>query len=357
MIQKIIPTLWRFVQSPRLLFYVLVYFMGLLVIGTIAQKQIGLFSATHLFFNAFIYRLGPVPIPAGASVMGLLFINLTAHFITSSKWQRPYIGSTLAHLSIIVLLFGGGVTLWTKQEGFMVLRQNDVTQRMYDYHAREIVVYQNDKELFTLPANNLTENTTLRFARTLPFTVTLKTICKNCMLDDAHQLQPRPTNQEDEVNQWGMIFTIKKDAEDIDPVSVSEFSLPQKITSQGNTDYFIALRRQSRELPFSLRLENFTPRYYPGTAIAQSYESSLHVLETNNQKHDTSWPALISMNDPLRYQGYTFYQASFITLGNGETASVLNVVDNAGWLFPYLATFLLCAGLLIHLGVRRHAPQ
>jgi len=54
---------------------------------------------------------------------------------------------------------------------------------------------------------------------------------------------------------------------------------------------------------------------------------------------------LIYMNHPLRYGGKTFYQASF---GKEDTLSVLQVVENPGWLLPYLACALVGLGLLAH---------
>ena len=55
--------------------------------------------------------------------------------------------------------------------------------------------------------------------------------------------------------------------------------------------------------------------------------------------------ALIFMNQPLRYDGKAFYQASF---GKGDTLSVLQVVENPGWLLPYISCVLVAAGLVIH---------
>ena len=40
------------------------------------------------------------------------------------------------------------------------------------------------------------------------------------------------------------------------------------------------------------------------------------------------------MNQPLRYAGETFYQASF---ANDDRTSILQVVRNPGWLLPYIA--------------------
>lgn len=54
------------------------------------------------------------------------------------------------------------------------------------------------------------------------------------------------------------------------------------------------------------------------------------------------------MNQPLRYAGKTFYQASF---GKGDTLSVLQVVKNPGWLLPYISCVLVALGLILHFAV------
>jgi hypothetical protein len=49
------------------------------------------------------------------------------------------------------------------------------------------------------------------------------------------------------------------------------------------------------------------------------------------------------MNHPLRYEGRTFYQASF---GEGDKLSVLQVVENPAAVTPYLACAIVAAGLV-----------
>ena len=58
---------------------------------------------------------------------------------------------------------------------------------------------------------------------------------------------------------------------------------------------------------------------------------------------------LIYMNNPLRYRGKTYYQASF---GKNDTLSVLQVVENPGWLIPYAAFVIMSGGLLLHFMVQ-----
>ena len=62
--------------------------------------------------------------------------------------------------------------------------------------------------------------------------------------------------------------------------------------------------------------------------------------ETASQFHDR-----IYMNHPFRYDGKTYYQASF---AENDTVSILQVVHNPGWLMPYISCLIMSLGLLIH---------
>ena len=50
------------------------------------------------------------------------------------------------------------------------------------------------------------------------------------------------------------------------------------------------------------------------------------------------------MNEPMRYRGETFYQASFI----GANTTVLHVLRNPAWTLPYISCVLFSVVLLIH---------
>ncbi len=52
----------------------------------------------------------------------------------------------------------------------------------------------------------------------------------------------------------------------------------------------------------------------------------------------------IWMNNPLRYRGDTLYQSGWDkSTGKG---TVLQVVENAGWMAPYVACMIVAVGLL-----------
>ena len=57
---------------------------------------------------------------------------------------------------------------------------------------------------------------------------------------------------------------------------------------------------------------------------------------------------IVEMNEPFRYRGYTFYQASYADLENGAEMSTFAVTFNVARLIPYVATGLTVVGLAVH---------
>lgn len=104
---------------------------------------------------------------------------------------------------------------------------------------------------------------------------------------------------------------------------------------------------KAETLPFTLDLMDFTRINYPGTDTPESYHSDIKVSDNG-----ATFPVRIGMNAPLRYNGYTFFQSSFIDVGNKQ-ATVLQVARNDAAMFPYLSGGLIAAGLIVHLILKR----
>ena len=232
----------RRLGRPDLLYWTLPYLMVLIIIGTIAQKTMGLYDAQKMFFSSFVFFYGPVPLPAGYSVLSLITVSLICKFVFLSRWSKAKIGIHLIHLSIIILMIGGLLTALTAKEGFIPLREGQ--------ERSEIMAFAD-------------------------------------------------------------------------------------ITDQ---------RDGMTNLPFAIKLNAFHRDVYPGTMMAKDYESRVTIRD-----NDVLWPAIISMNEPLRYGGFTFYQSSLLMDKEGQPISVLSVVSNRGWVFPYISGILLAIGLIYHL--------
>ncbi|MBP7618506.1 MAG: cytochrome c biogenesis protein ResB, partial [Geothrix sp.] len=119
---------------------------------------------------------------------------------------------------------------------------------------------------------------------------------------------------------------------------------PQSFTHEGRT-YTLAMRLRRQYLPYAFTLKQFRHDVYPGTEIPKNFSSLVQVV---NPSRNESREVLIYMNQPLRYEGKTFYQASF---GKNDTLSILSVVENPGWLLPYVSCVLVSLGLLVHFAI------
>jgi len=110
--------------------------------------------------------------------------------------------------------------------------------------------------------------------------------------------------------------------------------------------YELSLRRTRYYVPFTVQLDKFTHEKYPGTETPRRFASDVTLKEGAS-----SFPFNISMNQPLRHAGLTFFQSNFGSTKDGKDLSVLQVVRNPGWLIPYISVALMSLGLVWHFGV------
>ncbi len=101
-----------------------------------------------------------------------------------------------------------------------------------------------------------------------------------------------------------------------------------------DASYTLSYMNQRRNIGSTLKLIQFKIDRYQGSQKAKEYSS---VVEVNGQKTVT-----ISMNEPLKYNGWTFYQSGFDEV---QTASILSVNNDPGRFIKYFGSFLLVLGI------------
>lgn len=105
------------------------------------------------------------------------------------------------------------------------------------------------------------------------------------------------------------------------------------------------LSYQNRRLPlgFDLHLQKFEVQRYQGTMRAMEYASQVLAVAPSMQVE-----AQISMNEPLKFMGYTIYQASFQedeTTGE-PLASVFSINRDPGRWIKYLGSLIFSLGVI-----------
>lgn len=354
----------RHAGRADIFFYLLIWLMELLIIGTIAEKYMGLYQAQKLFFSSFIIWVGGlIPVPGGYTTLTLIFFNLLAK-VTLERWTKQKIGTLIVHCGALLLLIGGFLTATLSSEGNMVIEEGGASNYVSDYHQYELTItddaQDNRQEVtfpqeFFKPEHNLTSDS-------LPFKIKIDEFYENCtiirrpeLLADgtvhgmlvANEMKPAHTVPEEEKNRSGIIFSVISANPDINGRYAIFEDMPiEQHLDINSKKYLITLRHKRTMLPFEVKLIKFEKQIYPGTDKPRSFQSEV-ILKDG----DIQWHSLISMNNPLRYKGYTFYQASFID-GQSKQTTVLAVVKNVGAIFPYISSITICIGLLIHLFIR-----
>ena len=354
-----VSALAAFLSRPAIPFWTLPWLMVLLVAGTIAQKYVGLYIAEKTFFSSFIFWWGFLPLPGGYTVTAIIFIALLAKFIGESRWQWSRAGIILTHLGVLVLLAGGLLTALTAREGFIVIDEKSESALIEDYHARILTISRDGDIIFVLPAEKLKPGLLLGLEQGLPFNVKIMSYMANGTPQAREKVEgenwrgpgakvkmvPVKPDMQNENNHGAVNIAVRGTGEDTDGLYMMTEVMP--LYPQFDIKdhiYELRFRKSTSGLPFTLALEDVEKDNYPGMDMARAYRSVLTIKDG-----DTTWPAEISMNNPLRYRGYTFYQSSYMQKPDGSETTVLSVVWNIGRLFPYIASAIIAAGLILHL--------
>lgn len=369
----------KILAHPAVLVYLMPALMGLLLIGTITQAQMGLYEAHKTYFSSFVFWVGPLPLPGGYTLLGVLTLNLLVKFLFFSEWRWRKAGIILSHFGALVLLIGGLLTALTAQEGFMVIEEGGQSPYVYDYHKKDLMIYEGDRLQYTLPFKDLKNTGPVEGLTNLPFQIEILSACDNCAIGRREEVQqnfiaddtplqgmaqfmalsPKKKEREAEMNLSGLTLRIsgRPDQEDgAAGIYVIFDGMPKPIIlSAGDRDYRLMFGKQQRTLPFQIRLQDFQKQTYPGYPLARAYSSDVVIVEGLSE-----WESRIEMNKPLRYQGYTFYQSSFEEAPQGsdqKDLTILSVVENQGRIFPYLGTMVLMTGLILHSVIRRRSKD
>lgn len=348
--------------SAAIFYYATLWLVALVTVGTITQKYFGLqYSLEKYFSSWFLQPMDmPVYLPGGRLTMAIILVSLTAKILVSTKWKFKALGINITHLGVLCLLLGGVITAYTTTEGSMRLAEGSESDIFQDFHEVEIAVADtspadhNDVTTFTQGFFNKGETFThdkvpvtfevLKFYKNANITSRPKSEKSNNLRGPAIQaaLEELPTDKKDR-NVAGIEVEISgiDDKHNGTYIFLAHPNWKPAIVEANGITYNISLRNRHHKLPFSIYLNDFEKLDHAGTNMARAYSSRVKV--TQGKSSDST---KIYMNHPLRRNGYTLYQSSFVQQNIEE--SIFQVVHNKGQWIPYISIFIIFAGLLIH---------
>lgn len=358
---NIIRACVRFFLRNDVFCVAILWFMFILVIGTITQKEIGLYSSQEKYFTSnIIWLFDIIPVPGGNLIFIFIFIGLTIKLM-SDPWNIRKFGTNIIHTGVLVLLLGAFITFHFSQDSFIALKEGEANNKIIsndEYNFSVLNKNNNLRSQISIKAKPMLIKKTFYF-QSLPFNIKINRFYKNVDIINRHSflndssaigfskffyLNSISTFVEEKDNKSGVSFDlIYKNGNDKSCFLIEDLVDSQTVLSNKNA-YIFELSKSEKELPFFLYLTSFEKKNYPGTNMSKSYKSKIIIEEKNGIR----WKYDIEMNKPFRHKGYTFYQTSFIE-GDEKNITFLTVVKNSGSMFPYISCFIISIGFLWHL--------
>ncbi len=368
----------RFFISLRLTVALLALSALLVFFATIDQVHLGIWAVQEKWFKSLIVlhdiKGFPTPVfPGGYFIGGLLLLNLIAAHAKRFAFTWKKAGIQLVHFGLILLLLGELFTGLFQEEYQMRLDEGQTKNYSESWRFNELAIVDT-----TAPAEDVvTVIPEKRLARAaerqdeiqvpaLPFRVVPRAYYPNAALAGKEQAPPMLKPVENSSNRGlgpslllaPLPMTYKQDQRNLPAAlveligtegSLGVFLVSTMITeperfSYAGREWTLSLRFQRAYKPYSITLLDFSHDRYAGTDIPKNFSSRVR-LTTNDGVNDRE--VLIFMNNPLRHDGTTFYQAGF---DNDDKTTILQVVRNPSWLIPYLSCLLMAVGLFWQFG-------
>ncbi|MBS0631714.1 MAG: cytochrome c biogenesis protein ResB [Verrucomicrobia bacterium] len=353
--------------SLRLTVVLLVLGMILIFVATLDQVNLGIYGVQQKYFHAFfsVIRVGPlfVPFPGGYCIGGLLLINLIVAHVWRLKFTWRKTGIQLTHAGLILLLVGELLSGLMQQSYTMRLTEGQTSN--YSEHERnyELAVIDTTDAKFddvtAIPDKILAQLEPIQHPP-MPFRVVPRQYFPNASLarrTDGAGTPASPATQGigPQVTVTSLPVTYREDDRNVPAAYVelvgAEGSLgtwlvspdlgsPQTFTYAGHS-WKIVFRPARAYKPYAITLLETRHDVYPGTDIPKNFSSRIRIGTPGAADQRE---VLIYMNNPLRYEGLTFYQYQ---MDPGHNTSVLQVVRNPGWILPYIACSMMCLGLCV----------
>jgi hypothetical protein len=382
-----VAALLRFLSSFGLACVVLLFLLLLTFLGTLEQVDSGLFDVQKKYFESLFlvhdfFGVVPIPLPGVYLLLTILFLNLMVGGLIRLRKKGSTVGIFIVHTGIGLLLVGEFIRFQYAQDGQMSLWPQEQSNEVESYFEWEVALVgpeaDGSRQEYVIPASDFTHLTggasRLFSHPELPFDLTLS--------DYARNVDPRPES----LAEPGDPVAEGVALHEIEPVTQAEANRPALIVGTelkdggesrrsvllglfwmetnptfaqitgmhidphavrvGDAVWTIDLRKKRWQVPFEITLDQFIWERHPNTTMAKTFSSD--VTKTENGLEETR---KISMNEPLRHEGFTFYQASFGPPNTKPTDlhySTFAVLKNPADRFPIYACIVIGLGMLFH---------
>jgi hypothetical protein len=389
--------IFAFFSSFGLATSVLVMLLVLTFLGTLEQAEHGLVASQARYFeSAFIdridigacwralafdsyWKIGDVSlplyiVPGGYTLMAILFVNLLCGGIVRIRKSPKTIGVIISHFAILFMIAAGAVTHHFAKEGNLGLREGQTSDEFLSFHDRviEIEKVQTDdkakRSVLVLDESkfrDLDAGKGRTFTNdSLPFDLLITGWKKNAkpkpdanrsrgdavdgyFIQEVSLLDESGAAMADEQLASACVAIVKdKKGGTVQNGILWEFEAAPWTVTVGGDKYLLSLVHRSYKLPFAVRLDQTEEEKHPGTERARRFSSKVTKISDGREEK-----RLISMNEPVRSEGYAVFQSTFSSgekEGTGVKSSGFMIVENPADHWPLISCIIVAEGLLLH---------
>lgn len=310
----------------------------------------------------------PFILPGGYYVCAVLLLNMILGGIVRIRKGWRQAGNLISHFGIVFMLIGGGVAHHFSERGNMAIYEGEAsdTAEAYNEWVVELAEVKDSKyEKFHVIRDEwLTDlkpgKSRIFDFKGIPFSLEISTYLVNAIptnaleaaprnnehVADGYYLQATEGNVESERNIAGAYArVIFEGGEKSDPFILTGAAFYPFTVRDGDRVFTIDMRKRLWPMPFEVKLDTFTADFHPGTSRPAKFISDIRRVENGQESK-----VRIQMNEPMRYEGYTFFQASYGPPGAapGEKMySVFEIVRNPADHWPEYSLYIVAFGMLV----------
>jgi len=356
---------------------ILLVLLGLLTwFATLEQVEHGLYPTLNKYFDwrsVFLLpeikgKIVPLPLPGGYWVGVVLLINLTLGGVIRIRKGWKHVGNLIAHFGIIFMLVAGGVAHHFSERGNMAIGEGEASNTAEDYfeYVIEVAEIKDGKadSIHLIRGEYLTDleagkNRLFRFPKlpfdleiggyltnALPVSITERAPEQGQLKADNYYLMERPGEINAEANAAACYArVVRRDKSISAPFILAGASFHPFTVEQDGRTFTVDMRKRLWPMPFKVKLDEFTAEFHPGTMKPSKFVSKITRVENSGEAKVT-----IQMNEPMRYEGLTFFQASYGPQGAApgqKMFSVFEVVRNPADKWPEYSLYVVTFGMLV----------
>ena len=356
---------------------ILLLLLGLLTwFATLEQIDKGLYPTLNKYFHwksLFLLpeingKTVPLPLPGGYWAGAVLLLNLTLGGVIRIRKGWKHAGNLIAHLGIIFMLIGGGVAHHFSERGNMAVGEGESSNTAEDYfeYVVEVAEIKDGKadaihvirgehlddltdgksRVFRFPTMPFDLEIAGYLTHAVPVGITERAPDQGQREADGYYLMERPEETNAEANTAGCYARLlHRDGTKSPPFILAGASFHPFTARHDDRIFTIDMRKRLWPMPFTVKLDEFTADFHPGTMKPSKFISKITRFENGGEAKVT-----IQMNEPMRYEGLTFFQASYGPPGAGpgqKMYSVFEIVKNPADKWPEYSLYVVTFGMLI----------